>query len=388
MTVPSLEKIDGLLEQRKGEIERERARGIKVAGYICCRVPPELIHAHGMIPIRLGRAVESQMTVGKEYIHQFTCPFIKCLVGEFLSEGTFYHDNVDVITGSVICLTVNRAMEVLKVYTGKPTLYVTIPHLPPGPPEYEFFTHEMEWFSDQLSRISGSKLDPRRLKESVELYNSIRSCLQELYSVQAEDNPPIQWKGVYRLIQAGFLLAPESFLELLRDVVSETRESKPPDGPETDGKPRILLSGSPVLPMDNLIIDTIEGAGARIVADTLCTGLRVFENLDVEKPTIDGLARAYLDSSPCGSCQDLDLEKDRRYQQMLRHVRDKSVDGVVLYCLRFCDPFSFKDDETKWVMAEKANVPVLPIHWEYGGSYGSLWTRIEGFVEAIHARRK
>ncbi len=118
MTVPSLEKIDGLLEQRKGEIERERARGIKVAGYICCRVPPELIHSHGMIPVRLGRAVESQMTVGKEYIHQFTCPFIKCLVGEFLSEGTFYHDNVDVITGSVICLTVSRAMEVLMVYTG------------------------------------------------------------------------------------------------------------------------------------------------------------------------------------------------------------------------------------------------------------------------------
>ena len=130
MELEALKDIDKLLESRKDKIKMERETGKKVVGYLCCRVPLELIHAHGMIPVRLGTAAESYMATGKEYIHQFTCPFIKCVVGEILTEGTFLYDNVDVISGSVICLAVSRALEVLKAYTKKPTYYLTIPHLP------------------------------------------------------------------------------------------------------------------------------------------------------------------------------------------------------------------------------------------------------------------
>lgn len=224
MELESLKTLDSLLESRKKEIKKERETGALVVGYLCCRIPPELIHAHGMIPVRLGTAAESYMATGKEYIHQFTCPFIKCVVGEMLTEGTFWYENVDVISGSVICLAVNRALEVLKAYTGKPTYYLTIPHLPPGEGEELFFASEMEWFSKQLADISGESLDSGKLRESVDLYNKIRTSLKKLYRLQAMDGSSIRWTGVYKLIQAGFTLSPEVYLSLLQNVLKEVKE--------------------------------------------------------------------------------------------------------------------------------------------------------------------
>lgn len=387
MELRSLKDIDKLLESRKEKIKKKRETGTKVVGYLCCQVPLELIHAHGMMAVRLGTAAESYMATGKEYIHQYTCPYIKCVVGEMLTKGTFSHDNVDVISGSVICLTVHRALEVLKAYTKKPTYYFSIPHLPPENIEERFFVSEMEWFSARLSEISGRRLDPQRLRESVALYNSIKATLKELYRLQAMEGSAIRWIDVFKLIRAGFLLGPEEYLKLLEDVLSEVKQLSENEGPSTHRKFRIMLSGSPVMPMDDLIIDTIEETGGRIVADTLCTGLRTFDDLLVEDATLKGLAHTYLYSSPCASCQDMNLRSDRRLKKMLKLIREIPVDGIIYYCLRFCDPYSFKANEIKETLWKETELPVLPIHWEYGGSYGSLQTRIEGFLESIQERR-
>ena len=288
MKIRILEKIDQLLKDRKEEIKEARKDGIKVVGYLCCRVPVELIYAHGMIPIRVGNAAPTHMALGKEYIHQFTCPYIKSVVGEFLDETSFYHKNIDIITGSVICLTVSRALEVLKAYTGKPTFPIHVPQLPPGNEETVYFTREVKWFSQELEKQTGKKLDKGKLLESIELYNNIKEDLEKLYKTQSKDGSPLTWPQLFRLIHAGFLLDPQRYQTLLREVVEEVDTLGIQE--TTENRARIMLSGSPVLPMDNLLIDTIEGAGGRIVTDTLCTGIRTFDGLSIEEPTIEGIA--------------------------------------------------------------------------------------------------
>ncbi|MDY6857314.1 MAG: 2-hydroxyacyl-CoA dehydratase family protein [Thermodesulfobacteriota bacterium] len=386
MELKTLKKIDQLLEDRKEKIKQARVKGTKVVGYLCCRVPVEIIHAHGMIPIRVGNASPSYMDSGKEYIHQFTCPYVKSVVGEFMTEGSFYYENVDLVAGSVICLTVSRTLEVIKVYTGKPTLPIHIPQLPPGNGEVRFFTEEVKWLSQQLENITGTKLANERLSQSVKLYDDIRADMKKLYKMQSEKGSPLTWPQLFRLIQASFLLDPECYRSLLEEVITEMSTLGIQE--TSDNCLRIMLSGSPILPMDNLIIDTIEGAGGRIVADNLCTGIRTFDGLRVAEPTIEGIASAYIYDCPCSSAQDPNLEKDRRLDHMLGLISEHEVDGVVYYCLRFCDPFAFKDDETKAVLAKRTGTPLLPIHWEYGDSYGSLWTRVEGFMESMKAMRK
>lgn len=382
--IKSLSKLETLLKDREKEIRRLRQNGIKVVGYVCCKTPVEIIHALGLLPIRLGRASEEDMALGKEFIHQFTCPYIKCIVGQMLAENSFLYENVDILSGHVSCLAVHRCLEVLKLYTGKPTVYLTFPLNPPSAREMRFYAAEVRWFASRLEELTGTKLNAASLENSVKLYNRIRKTLNEIYKRQASNNSSARWSDIFKLIHAGFLLDPNDYLALLKDVLADLDETE--NNTESKRAPRIMLAGSPIVPGDDLLIETIEETDARIVVDTLCTGLRTFEDLIVEEPTLEGIARTYLASNPCASAQDLNIETDRRLNHVLRLIKEYEVDGVVYYALRFCDHYAFKDDETKDFLAEKAGVPLLAIHSEYGQSEaGRLRTRLEAFFETLTA---
>lgn len=383
MKMEALSRLDALLEERREEIPKLRNKGQKVFGYVCCKVPVEIVYAFEMIPIRIGIATEAKVAIGKEYIHQFTCPYIKCIAGEMLEKGDFFHDNVDVISGSVTCLAVHRCLEVLKQYTGKPTFYLTNPLNPPGEKEKKFYMAEIGHFVNQLEAASGKKLDITRLKQSVEIFNSIRANLRELCRVHSVGDTSLKWSEVLRIIQAGFLLDPKEYLAFLDETIKEVHTKKA-ELKKSNCAPRIMLLGSPMLPGEDLLIKVIEGCGAKIVADTLCTGMRTFEDLVIKEPTVEGIAQTYLNSHPCATAQDLEIEKDRRLNHTLRLIREYNVQGVVYYALRFCDHYAFKDNETKEFLSQKAGIPMIAIHSEYGESEeGRLRTRIEGFLETL-----
>lgn len=383
MKMEALSRLDTLLEERRQEIPKLRKEGRKVFGYICCKVPVEIPHALGMIPIRIGVADQEKMAVGKTYIHQYTCPYIKCIVGEMLEQGDFFHDNVDIISGYVTCMAVHRCLEVLKQYTGRPTFYLTHPLNPPGEKEARFYDGEIRHFVGQLEEVAGKKLDTNHLEESILLFNKIRENLKKLYRLQSFSMLPMRWSDIFRIIHAGFILDPCQYLAFLDETIAEV-ESGEKDSGKSNAAPRMMILGSPVLPRDNLLIDVIEECGAKIVADNLCTGLRTFEDLVIKEPTLEGIEQTYLNSNPCASAQELEVDKDRRLNHILGLVREYDVQGAVYYALRFCDPYAFKDKYIKKFLAEKAGIPMIAIHSEYGEAEdGRVRTRIQGLVETL-----
>jgi benzoyl-CoA reductase/2-hydroxyglutaryl-CoA dehydratase subunit BcrC/BadD/HgdB len=375
-----LSKLDFFLNNRKEEISALRREGEKVFGYVCCKVPVEIPYALGMIPIRIGIADETKMAKGAQYTHQFTCPYVKCIVGEMLEEGDFFYNNVDVLSGYVTCIALHRCLEVLKLYTDKPTIYITHPLNPPGEKEKRFYDGEVNFFIRKLEEITEIRLNSQNLKESVNLFNKIRETLMHLYKLQAFGEV-FKWSDMLKIVHTGFLLDPVQYLEFLEELVKGIKGNEIENSTNT---PRIMLVGSPILPGDNLLIKLIEESGARIVADMLCTGLRSFEDLIIQEPTIAGIRETYLNSNPCATAQDLKIEDDRRLNHILRIIKEYKVQGVIYYALRFCDHYAFKDDETKDFLRDKAGIPMLAIHSEYGEAEGArLKTRIEGFIETL-----
>lgn len=387
MKMDVLSRLDSLLDERRQEIPKLRNKGRRVFGYVCCKVPVEIPHALGMIPIRIGVADQKKLATGKEYVYQYTCPYLKCIVGEMLEEGDFFHDNVDIISGHVACISVYRCLQVLKVFSGRPVIFLAHPLNPPGEREAKFYDGEVRHFVGQLEGMAGKKLDPDRLRESVALFNKMRKNLKKLYRLQSLGVLPLRWTDVFKIIHAGFILDPRRYLAFLDETVEEA-EAKRTEPQESNGAPRIMLAGSPILPGDNLLIDVIEKCGAKIVTDSLCTGLRTFEDLIIKEPTLEGIMRTYLDSTPCATVQCLKADNDKRLDHILRLISEYKVQGVVYYALRFCDPYAFKDNDTKEFLAEKAGIPMIAIHSEYGGSEeGRLQTRIEGFLEILRQRK-
>jgi len=201
--------------------------------------------------------------------------------------------------------------------------------------------------------------------------------------------PVITWREVRDVIHARYSLDPVLYLQLvkeLRDELHVLAGATPylEDSPEV----RIMISGSILPPGDNKLIQLIESNGGRIVVDDTWSGLVPFLYVDVKAPTPEAVAEAYLERVPHGALPHLDLKSDRRLKLQHELVKEYHVDGVIYHTLRYCDPYTFKANETKELL-KQIKIPLLEIHTEYAGSdIEAIRTRAEAFIELLRNRRK
>lgn len=385
MALKTLKKIEKAVQERPKELAEERRNGAKVVGWFNYNIPEEIIHALGLIPIRLGIGGDDRLVeLGARYISTKNCVFVRESVGLFAENQDPYIKNSDLIAIDATCLQFYRVAELIKYYFKAKTAILGVPrnfYLPEG---QEYFRKELESFTQKLEEFAGNKLDKNKLAESIKLYNEIRNSIRELYKYQAVDNPPIKWREVFDVVHAGNYLDKKGYLSLLHELLKELKEKHGSSVIEnSNGDARIFLSGSIIPPRDTKLINIIEQVGGRIVGDDLWSGLNPFLNIDVKEPSIKGIADAYINRVPHAALPYLDLETDKRLKNLKQLVKDYNAQGVIYHTLRYCDPFTFKASETKDVL-KKEGIPLLEIHTEYAGSdIEAIRTRVEAFVELI-----
>ncbi|MCL4436800.1 MAG: 2-hydroxyacyl-CoA dehydratase family protein [Thaumarchaeota archaeon] len=381
----TLRKIEEAVKKRPRELAEARENGAKVVGWLNYNIPEEIIHALGLIPVRLGIGGDDRLVeIGARYISTKNCAFVRETMGLFAENQDPYVKNSDLVAVDATCLQMYRAAELIQYYFETKTIVLGVPrnfYLPEGK---KYFRQELEWFTQKLEEFAENKLDKNKLAESIKLYNGIRNAVKELYDYQAADNPTIKWREVFDIIHAGYYLDKELYLSLLRELMEELKEKQgDPVIGTLKGEARILLSGSIIPPGDSKLIDIVEEVGGRIVGDDLWSGLNPYLNVNITEPSIEGLAAAYIECPRHAALPYLDLETDRRLRNLKRLIHRYKAQGVVYHTLRFCDPFTFKATETKEVLKEMG-IPMLEIHTEYAGSdIEAIRTRAEAFVEMV-----
>lgn len=385
----TLKKYEEALARRPDEIAAARSAGAKLVGLFCCYTPVEIVHALGLIPARLGWGGDDTLAEeGIEYITNIQCPYVRQTIGVFKEGKNPYAAQSDLVAISAVCLQEYRMVEVLRYYFGKETLTLSIPknyYLPEG---QEFFLRELEAFTAKLEQFAGTTLDKGRLRQSVELYAAIRARTAELYDFLLLDNSPIRWGEIIKVIHAGFYLAPETHLALLQELVAELNTTVVSEKVQPINTARLLLAGSIVAPGNTKIIDLLDSLGVTVVGDDICTGQRTFAGLDVREPTLAGLARAYLDRTPCAAQLYPEQKTDKRLINLFDLIDRHRADGVIYHTLRFCDPYTFRVEENKALLDER-DIPFLQLHTDYGANdIGQLQTRIQAQVEIIKRRKK
>ncbi|MFZ2456054.1 MAG: 2-hydroxyacyl-CoA dehydratase family protein [Candidatus Altiarchaeia archaeon] len=385
MTLKTLKKIEKALSDRPKEIEAARKNGSKVVGWFNYNIPEELIHSLGLIPIRLGLGGDDRLVeIGARYVSTKNCVFVRESVGLFAENQDPYIKNSDLVAIDSSCIQFYRVSELITYYFKVNTLVLGVPrnfYLPEG---REYFEKELESFAQKLEEFAGKKIEAKKLEASVKLYNGIRYAIKELYKYPAADNPPIKWREVFEVVHAGNFLDRKQYLALLQELLNELKETRKAITISTsDDEARILVSGSIIPPGDTKLIDIIEQVGGRIVGDDLWSGLNPFLDLEVKTPTVKGIAQAYLNRVPHAALPYLDLETDKRLKNLKKLIKEFKAQGVIYHTLRYCDPYTFKANETKDVL-KKEGIPLLEIHTEYAGSdVEAIRTRVEAFVELI-----
>jgi benzoyl-CoA reductase subunit C len=317
--------MSSLAELRERRHEEARAwkqrGGGKVIGLFCCSVPEELIHAAGMLPVRLlgehGDTSEADV-----YFPVNVCPYPKACFDQALKGSYDYLDGVVVPN---VCDMVRAMFGFWKTHTSLP--FVSFLEVPQkiSPESTEFFTAELRRFRAALEELAGRAVTDDAVRESIHLFNSDRELLRQLSELRVT-------KGVAgSLVQdatlGAMVLPVEQHVELMRATLARAPTQSP-----TNGLP-LFLSASMLDESD--FVRLIEECGGHVVADDMPAGTRYFQaDVDPDDPDpLRALARRYLEDIPCPR----KMLPEVHLEHLLRMVKGSGARGVVIHNLRACD---------------------------------------------------
>lgn len=384
--IKGLEEIKKISLARPEELRKGSLKGSIPIGYFCNYVPEELIHAAGLSPIRLVWGGEKEPEIsGGEYITPNSCSYAKSCIGYRASGKDPFFMLTNYIVESPACVQMEWVLETLEKYFGVQTIPIGLPRKFEEKEALNYYLRELEDFRGRIENIAGKKITDKDLKKSIILYNSIRQKLRAIYDFLKEDNPPISWVEALEIVQSGFVLDRQKYLEILGAIVEELAILKERRDGNKRG-PRLLIAGSVLAIGDRKILDLAKELGVNIVIDELCTGSRWFWN-DVEEPTLEGLAHRYLRKIPCATLPDTRKDGNARREHIKELIDQYRVSGVISYTLRFCDAYSFKvEDDRKWL--NQMGIPLLHINSDYSSiNLGQIRTRIEAFMELLQGQK-
>jgi benzoyl-CoA reductase subunit C len=356
-----------------------KAQGKKIFGWLCTYVPEEIIHAAGALPIRItGYSEEVELEDGNAYFYVNNCSFSRSCLQLGLKGGYEFLDGV--VAGST-CDGARRLFDLWHYYIKAP-----FQHMITVPRKYTEEAHELYYkqigqFKQHFEEFLGTTIDDKELVKSIRLYNESRALLKRLYEFRKLDEPPITGAETMEVLDASFRMPKELFNTYLVNLLDELSKSKN----AYKSRARVMIVGSVMANPE--FINCIEGQGALVVADELCTSTRYWSDPVVLKegePVLKSLSRRYLNNFPCARM----VPSDERFRRILDMVSDYKVNGVISQVIRYCVPYAHDVP----ILREKLSdigIQMLALDVEYGTSgSGQIQTRVQAFLEMLEANKK
>jgi benzoyl-CoA reductase/2-hydroxyglutaryl-CoA dehydratase subunit BcrC/BadD/HgdB len=142
---------------------------------------------------------------------------------------------------------------------------------------------------------------------------------------------------------------------------------------------RIIVAGG-LCNMPDLF-DVIEQTGSRVVMDDLCTGSRFFQGLvEPDRDLFRAIALRYQNRIVCPAKHS---GLRARGEALVQMARESRADGVMFFCLKFCDPFGFDYPYLKQMLDDN-QVPSMLCELEGSlAADGQFETRCQAFIEML-----
>lgn len=372
MEAVSTRNFAEIVENRAERLREYRERtGKKVFGYFCTYTPEELLHAAGILPVRLFGGTDD-ITQADTLMQTFVCPFVRGVLDTALKGGFDYLD------GIVHAYTCDATCGLFGIWQRNIEVDFTYMYAPPyfmSEGSLKYHVRELQKLRKALEEYTGAEISNESIAESIELYNRKRLALKRMYAIRAANPTPIAGSEALEVVLAGTVMPPEDFSEMVDGYIKEALR---PVGCGQDAR-RVYISGSEL--HDPEILRTIEESGATIVGDDLCTGSRGFYDL-VESggDPIEALATRYIERTPCPSR----LPASRRLEFILEGMRECRAEALIFVIQKFCDPHLAEHPPLSRHLKE-AGIPNMIIETEHriGPSREQIRTRVQGFLEML-----
>ena len=361
------------------QIEAHKQGGNKVFGFLCTYVPEEILHAAGILPVRItGYDQETDLDDGNAYLYVNNCSFSRsCFQMGISGEYEF----LDGVVGGSTCDGARRLFDVWREYIGTPFHHVISVPRKYTDEALKLYTRETVRFQEHLEEFLGIKIPDEKLRESIDIYNESRRLLRALYDFRKHDAPHITGAETMEISNASYRMPKELFNVWLRDLLDELASSDN----AYRGRARLMVVGSVLTNPE--FIASIEQEGGLVVTDELCTSTRYWGDLVETEGFVtlqEALAYRYLHNFPCARM----FPSDERFDRIIDYVKQFKVDGVVSQIIRYCVPYAHDHPLLSKRLAA-IGIPTLGLDLEYGTSgSGQIATRVQAFLEMIEAKKK
>lgn len=351
------------------------AQGKKSIGTICCHVPEEIIHAAGMLPVRLRATGCTDNSEAEVWMSDLSCSYASsCL--QYLLDGTYDLDGLITSDG---CMMASRILDNWKyIDPNKDKHYLHQLAAPRMVKDFslDYYRDELNDIKEGMEKFCNVQITDEKLKASIELYNETRRLIRELYELRKAENPVISGTETLKITLAATSMPKEEFNELLKEFLKDAKNRKP----ITDHRIRIMMIGSAL--DDPEYTKVIEDVGGLIVTDALCYGSRyLWEPVEVNDTDIlASIAKNYLTRPVCPRMIDL---HDELHDFIIKMIKDYNVDGVIYQKMQNCECWGGELIYLDNLMKEN-DIPMLVVEREQlMANAAQLAIRAEAFIEMI-----
>ncbi len=354
----------------------KKRTGGKVVGYLCTYMPQEVFYAADILPVRILGGHKPSTLVEPHIYSSMFCPFCRDCLGQGL-EGNY--DYLDGITLAQSCLHIRQTYWSWEKHIPiQFSHYLYMPHTVQGNGRYEYLRGEIGRFKESLEKWIGRTITDADLDRGIEICNTNRRLLKEVYEFRKEPNPPISGLECLEVALASQVTDKREHSEAMKELLKEIPRKKPDRDPGT----RLMIVGSE--DDDRGFFRMVEqglSLPATIVIEEHCTGSRDFWNeTEPQKDRLGAIAARYLDRPPCPS---KDWPHRKRFDHIAKLVKDYRVEGVILMQQKFCDPHELDIPALREFFEKDLGLRTYFLEFDMTVPTGQFRIRVEAYLETM-----
>ncbi|MBZ5538675.1 MAG: 2-hydroxyacyl-CoA dehydratase [Acidobacteriia bacterium] len=353
-------------------VGRWREDGGKVVGHFQVYFPEEIVHAAGMLPLKIcGAPIEAVQADSR--FGSYLCSILKTSLELALSHRV----ELDLFVTHPICDAARNLAAVWGRNFEYPCQILYLPQNANSAHAITYLRGEYARLQRNVEAIAGRPITTEALCQSIEVYNRNRALLRELYIIKREQPWLVSADEAYVLMALGGLLRREEHNDLLEEVLPliQARPHKRQD------KIRVVFEGGfcEQPPLD--LIRAI-ARSCYLVDDDLMIGLRwILEDISTNGDPLFNLAEAYLEKSSYSPVQH-DLRKPKE-QMLLQRIRSARADAAIITAAKMCEP-GLEEQVAYLQTLDKEGIPYFVGEFEEKmTSFDQMELQLETFVENL-----
>ena len=366
-------QFDDLIQSPLNRLMEKAIQEDKIPiGYTCSYIPRVIMEARQFVPYRVIAPWVASTEIADTYLPSIMCSYTRSML-EYALNG--HYDFLKGWIATPSCQHMSRFFDNLKHSTKPPfTQMIDLPH--------KITESAVNWMVDELNEVIGKMsahfdvtISDQHLNEAINRHNDLTGILKDIGDSRKTKRPSLTGAEFHKLVMAWQVSPADYFTPLIVNLQKALAERQIKD----DYRARVILVGGN---MDNPdYIDLIEGCGALVVADRICTGsLPGLEPYGEGSDPVQRIAEHAMKKTSCPRMMD---DYQNRLKAIVSTFEEYKADGVIIETIKFCDTWGLEARELTDSLRDQG-VPVLKLEREYRiTGQGQLKTRVQAFLESM-----